>query len=45
MDCKQQEFVDFEVVSRSFGSQKKFIGNFESASKTLESCVLRLLVD
>jgi hypothetical protein len=44
VDCKQQKFVDFEVVSRSFGSRKTVIGNFTDASKTMESCVLRQLV-
>jgi hypothetical protein len=45
MNCKQQEFVDFEVVSRSFGRQKRFVGNFEGASKTMEFCILWRLVD
>jgi hypothetical protein len=45
MDCKQQKFVDFEVLSRSFGRQKKFGGHFEGASKTMESCILRRFVD
>jgi hypothetical protein len=43
--CKQQMFVDFEVVSRSFGRQETFIGNFEGVSKTMESCILQQLVD
>jgi hypothetical protein len=33
MDCKQQTFVDFEVVSKSFGSQKRFIDYFEGRVK------------
>jgi hypothetical protein len=45
MGCKQQKFVYFDVVSRSFGRQKKFIRNFEGASKTVESCILRQLAD
>jgi hypothetical protein len=45
MDCKQQKFVDFEVVSRSFGRQKKFVGRFEGVSKTMEFCNLWRLVD
>jgi hypothetical protein len=45
MDCKQHKFVDFELTSGSLGRQKKFIGNFEGASKTIEACILRQLVD
>jgi hypothetical protein len=45
MDCNQPKFVDFEVILRSFGSQKKFVGSFEGANKTMESCILRQLVD
>jgi hypothetical protein len=45
MDCKQQKFVDFKVVSRSFGREKTFVGNFEGASKTMESCILQQLVE
>jgi hypothetical protein len=37
MDCKHQEFV----VLRSFGRQKKFVDHVESASKAMESCILR----
>jgi hypothetical protein len=45
MNRKQPKFVDFEVVSKSFGRQKKFVGNFEGAIKTMESCILGWLVD
>jgi hypothetical protein len=44
-DCKQHKFVDFDVVSRSCGCQKKVVGNFEGASKTMEPCIFRRLVD
>jgi hypothetical protein len=33
MDCKQQKFVDFKVVSRSFGREKKFVGDFDAPAK------------
>jgi hypothetical protein len=45
MNCKQHKFVDFEVASGSFGRQKKFVGIFEGANKTMEPCSLQRLVD